>query len=534
MTVTARVERVTGLARRDQLPAFLAAGALLAWSLYAYLTLRIDGDMVAEMIQVQQWLRDPFWVLSYPGQLHGGVLEYPLEMLAELIAPGNPYGFTLIRVVYLPIVGLLACVNFRRLFPGWSLWPVTLAVAIGPAVLHGMMIIKDLYAFSYLLASIGVTILLRELQHGPRRWPSFAGGLLIGLAFYEQPTSMLFALPLVLAGVVTWRVHPRRLLSPAVGFVLGAALLVMAITMQSGKRLVFTPAGIHSPDLMATFGLSADADAWLRAIVPTGWGIQNTDLNALAFAPLHQFVLNSWLTGGLLVAVVLGVAALVAAARRRPPEPHAVIAVMWGSATLIVIALAVIVPSIFFYGTALAVLVWMTVGVLPHLGRPLLAVGATVLLLALMAVTTLGSFLGSEPKFKDALWFKQQKVDEITAVADAITAGGVHVIFGDYWEVLPIAYASAGQLHPLTVNANRFPLPADLAVDGEVDVAVPSGVIALPIGLGRWRMADDARARVEAGCRPRADLTMGMPESVAVYRCPVAVVDPESVTDAVG
>lgn len=535
MNVTARIERITGLTRRDQLPAFVATAALLAWSFYTYLTLRIDGDMVAEMIQVQQWLRDPFWVLSYPGQVYGGVLEYPLEMLAELVAPGNPFGFTLVRIIYLPIVGLLACVNFRRLFPVFSLWPVAIAIAIGPAVLHGMMIIKDLYAFGYLLAAIGVTLLLRDLQRGPRPWSSFVGGLLIGLAFYEHPTTALLAFPLAFGGLVAWRVRLRQILAPVSGFVVGVIPLVLALTTQADKRLAFAPAGLRIPDVGAAFGLSSATNAFGQALVPTGWGIEYANLNSFAFGADPQFVLNSWLAGGLLLAVVLGAGAVIALGRGRRPEPLMIIAVMWGSATLMVIALTIAVPPVFFYGAALATPVWITIGALPHLGsRRGFAVSATGIVLAVMAVTSLGSFVASEPKFKDALWFKQQKVAEMQAVADAIADAGIQVVFGDYWEVMPIAYASAGRLHPLTYTVNRFPLPPELVQDGEVDVAVPSGVIALPIGLGRWPTAEDALAHVTDGCRLREDLTMLVPESVTVFRCPVAVVDLESAPGAAG
>lgn len=525
---TSGLQRACGLTRRDLLPVSMGVLALVLWSTYTYLTLRIDGDMVAEMIQVQQWMARPFFVLSYPGQLHGGVLEYPLLVLAETMAPGNPYGFTLIRVLYLPAIGLLTFVNVRRIFPTWSLWPMAIAMAIGPAVLHSMMMIKDLYPFSWLIATIGVTIALRQFEVGAHRGRMLVlAGVLMGLAFYEQPTSVLFSIPIVLTGIAHWRLPTRGSLQVLAGFLLGAIPLVMALTLQGGKRLVYMPAAIRTPDVAGAFGLVSDEAAWKQALVPNGWGIEYTDLNDFMFPPQAQVVLNSWLAGWLLVAVAIGAVGLFGLVRNRPVGPRTLVSVMWGSSTLLVVGLAVIVPPLYFYGAALAVLVWMTIAALPHLARGWLARTVTVVLLALMAVTSAGTFLNSEPKLKTAVWFKQQQVDEIRAVGEAIAKGGVHVIFGDYWEVLPIAYSSRGALHPLTTTANRFPLPTGLATGGEVDVAVPSGSTALPIGLGRWSMAQDAIDIVETHCRPRPDLTAKMPRGVRVFRCPVSVVDVE-------
>ena len=45
-------------------PLAIVALSLLAWSTYAYAVARVNADILAEAIQVQQWLADPFWVWS--------------------------------------------------------------------------------------------------------------------------------------------------------------------------------------------------------------------------------------------------------------------------------------------------------------------------------------------------------------------------------------------------------------------------------------------------------------------------------------
>ena len=63
---------------------------LFLWSLHAYLTVRFNSDIIVEAIGVQDLMQDLSWVWSYPGQLHGGVIEYPIMAVGEWIAQGNP------------------------------------------------------------------------------------------------------------------------------------------------------------------------------------------------------------------------------------------------------------------------------------------------------------------------------------------------------------------------------------------------------------------------------------------------------------
>ena len=509
--------------RRDLLPMAFTVVALLLWSTYAYLTIRIDGDMVAEAIQVQHWLQSPFWVLSYPGQLHGGILEYPLIMVAETLSPGNVYGWTLIRVLYVPVVGLLMCQVFRLTFPGRSLWSFALAAAAGPAVLHSMLMIKDLYALSWLLAAAGVYLAYRQFAGGTRPGLLILGGFLVGLGVYEHATSALFSIPLLAAAAVRWVVPGRHWVRLAIGIGLGLVPLAMALTLQPGKHVVYSPAHASLPDVGGALGVSAAPTAWAQAIIPNGWGFQHTDLNTLALPPVPQLALNSWLAGLLVIAIVIAVPALVGALRGRSQSPLAFVAVMWGTAVLVVIGLITVVRPVFFYGTPLAFLVWMTVGALPFMFRRWVGITAAAIIIGLMAMNSAGSVLAGQPRFLEAAHFKLWKAKEIKEVADAIADTGVQYIYGDYWEVLPIAYASAGRLYPLTPIDSRFAIPDNARAQGAIVVAVPSGYTALPIGLDRWGMAGEALATMSADCQPVSELAAAMPEGVQAFRCPVTV-----------
>lgn len=507
--------------RGDRLPMLVTGLALLAWTTYAYFTVRIDGDMLAEAIQVQQWLDSPFWVLSYPGQLHGGVLEYPLIMLAETISPANVYAFTLVRILYVPIAGLLTCLIFRRAFPSLSMWPLAVTAVIGPAVLHSMVGIKDLYPLSWLLAVLAGFLAYREVSSPRRPWLLVVAGALAGLGIYEHPTSALLSIPLLAGAAALWSVTVRQAVLVVAGLAIGLLPLLASLTLQPDRHVVFQPAQVGAPEVGPAFGLVSGPTAWAQAVVPTGWGISHNDLTSLPIPADLQFVLNSWLALLLLAALLAAVPFAVRALRSGQRSPLGFVAVVWGTAVVMVIVLVVVVTPVFFYGAGMSFLVLLTIGVIPHAVPRRFGWTAVGLVWVVMAVTSLGAFLWQQPKLIDAAQFKRAQVAQVEQVADAIAAAGVRYVYGSYWEVLPIAYESDGALYPLTPFDSRFPLPDD--EQGTVTVAVTPGTIALPVGLDRWITAEDAVARAEEQCARLTDVTALMPEGVVAYSCPAAM-----------
>ena len=509
---------VRSLLRSPAAPLVVIVLALFAWSLHAYLTVWVDADVIAEAIAVQRWLSDPGLVLTYPGQRYGGVLEYPLVALAELIAPGSPYGFTLIRVLYLPFVGFAMAQSLRLLFPSVSLWPFAAAAAIGPAVLHGMMAIKDLYPLSWVLGSAGAWLVTRSVVRGhASRSGAIVGGLLVGLAAYEHPTSLLLTVPFLAAVLLVRPGALRSVAWSAVGVLPGLALLVIAAVTADPDSIVYDPASATGSNIWTAFGLSLEPNAWARAMVPNGWGVQSTDLNYYLFALLPQFVINVVLFLGLLVAVAVVLRSIVRRRRGHALGERAFLGAVWTTVLIEVIVLASVIPANFFYGAALAPLVWLTLELLPAALPQRSGWVAVGLVLALMFVTTLGTFLALQPKLKDAVWFKQQRVNQVAAVADELTAAGITIVVGDYWETLPIMHASDGGVHAVTPGTDRFPLPSSVASVEQI-VAVPDGRLALPIGLGAWPGAAPVRALVESRC----DSVMspaGLPAGFTTFRC---------------
>ena len=492
---------------------------LAAWSGLSYVVIRVDSDILAEAIQVQRWLADPFVVLSYPGQLYGGVLEYPFIALAESAFPGQIYAFTALRILYLPIVGVLTVYATSLLFPAWRLWPFIPAVLVGPAVLHSMMAIKDLYPFSWLLGMIGVAITYSRWRSGMRPGWLLVGGALLGLAIYQHPTASLLVVPLAVAGVARWRPRGGRLWTWVAGGVLGLAPLVLARFGQGDVYVAYSPGREGIPNVAGAFGL--DGATWSTAIVPNGWGVQYTDLNSFALPTWLQVIVNVAVVVFIGYYLVVTLRGLVSRRLLDEPSDAQVVAAMWSAAAVVVVAIVIAVPPVFFYGAALAVPVWITLaGAINALwGRPGLVLAIAVMVIA--GITSVGSVLAWNPALPGAVGFKNKQADQVAEVAMRIHEAGIDVVFGDYWETLPIAYASAGNVSAVTIPVSRFPF-TDRGGDTVV-VAVPTGYTALPPGLERWTNAEAAVGFVDANCTRLPTDVVVDPFPIRTYECPMSI-----------
>ena len=104
----------------------------------------------------------------------------------------------------------------------------------------------------------------------------------------------------------------------------------------------------------------------------------------------------------------------------------------------------------------------------------------------------------------------------MAALADALVAAGATNMFGSYHDVLPVAYAAGGRLHPSAIYYDRFPLAADAAAKQTVFVNM----------LPTEYHGDDALALVQKECSSEQ---RGEERAVRhqLFECPVDVVSPK-------
>lgn len=510
MTTTSGEPRVKRRSRWA--PNLFAFFALLMWSGYAFATARVNADILAEAIQVQIWLNSPFWVWSYPGQLHGGVLEYPVIALAETLAPGNVYVLTSLRIFYVPLTGVFLATCFALAAPQRSLWPLAVATAVGPAVLHGFRMISDIYPSAWLLSAVGLWLIFRWASGSRSRigWP-LAGGLLIGLGIYQHASAAVFAIPLVVFAIIHWRRRIRDLAPVVVGGVVGLLPMAVAMVGQPDKEIVYRPERIGFPNIIGALGLNPGDLGWRDAMLPNGLGIAHANSSFLNLGWAAQWWVN--LVGLLFVVAVVLVGVLV----RR-----SAVGWMWLTALAMLVGVTLFIPPIWYYGTPLGFLLWFSVGFAPVLFSRLSEWVVVGIVLTIGAGFSFAQVWNSHPRFLTGAEVKAQQASEVEGIAQGIQDSGVEYVFGDYWEVLPIAYASSGDVHPISYNYNRFPLDSS-EVGQEIVVAVTPGTIALPFGHESWTLSGDALTLVDEVCVPIPDVTERLPQGVTARLCPTAI-----------
>jgi hypothetical protein len=260
-------------------------------------------------------------------------------------------------------------------------------------------------------------------------------------------------------------------------------------------------------------GLSDGGAAWPASMLPGAWGIQDGGTTFLGVSDSIQFYLNLALIIGLLVFCVGGAFSVVRG-RRSWKDPLGFLVITWSVGLVLALLLSVVIPTVWFYGLSLGFLVWVTVA---FAGR-FIAI-AIIVVMASMSLYSVNYFTG----VADATSIKLEQNEEISGVAQSLIDNDVTVIFGDYWEVLPVAYASGGDVSAITSTFNRFPLPDTVLDSPEVLVGVTSGRIALPNGLDRWTTSDAVEELVTESCRFISPLPGDYMDAVSIYRCPSSV-----------
>ncbi len=503
----------------------VTAGAMcLLWALAGWLTVIPDADRLADGIQVQSLLRSPHLVLAFPGQTHGGVLEYPILLLAEWLAPGNYFAHSAARVVLAFFTGFFAARLFLRLFPAAPRWSFLAAVAAGPYVMHtmtgpqnnpvGVMWIHANYPQSWLLVTMGVSLLADAVARTEpvRAWRLLLPGLLIGLGVYEQPGVLVLAIPLIVVLMLAFPQRVRVWVIAASGSVVGAALMVASFLLHH-RQSVYNPAHLPVPNPSGTLEvLGLDGiPSYVTAILPAALGFAPLDgspIQRVAAVLVPVFVVAILVT-----AVVSGVRSW----RGRKASSAFMISIAWVIAMLGMVAMSWTLSPVWFYGACLGVLLWLTIGVLPDLlPRPAgaIAAGACVLLLA---VSTLAQ---SIPWYRDAparVSAKVERMQDMGGLADALVDGGATNVFGSYHDVLPLAYAAGGRLHPSAIYYDRFPLAPDAADTQHVFVNLQPTEY----------HGDDALALVLEECIDQEQVVTTGGYEYGLFACPVDVVSPK-------
>jgi hypothetical protein len=443
--------------------------ACFTWAFLAWLTVIPNQDLLADGIQVQSLISDPRIVLAFPGQKHGGVFEYPYNVLAEWVAPGNYFLESALRPVFAFLTGFFAAKLYLTYFPRGPRWSFLLAVAVGPTILHGLAgpegnsvgvwWLNANYDLAWLFVIFGFWVIGRELSQPtarqvPRTGMLFLGGLLLGLGFYQQPTSILLIIPIGVLTVLRFRIQLREILLILTGGVIGI--------LPSMLSYFFAPVTTWNPSHFPVFqpkvaisSLGLDGiPNYVAALFPSALGFGPASTHA-------RGLIQSSVTAGFLMLMLLcALVGIVISIRSRARVSYGTsIAITWISAAAAIVFFGVFVDPVWFYSAHLALILWISVGLLPVVVKPKwLGFTLTSLVLLAIAYSTVGQNFGWYSEMWRNHQAKREYLSSITSTANKLKLAGADYLYGSYYDVIPLGYGSGGALRAITNTYNRFPL----------------------------------------------------------------------------
>ena len=509
----------------------ISAGAIcFVWALAGWLTVIPNQDILADSIQVQSLINDPRIVLAFPGQKHAGPLEYPFGVFAEAVAPGNFYLHSVVRLLLAFLTGFFTAKLYLALLPTAKRWSLLASIAVGPTIIHGLLgpasnpvgvwWLQPNWDMAWLCVTAGAYVIARQLGREPN--PSTgstatfvktaAGGLLVGLGFYAHPAISILIVPILTLLALRFRLSVRAVVAAAVGAAIGVVPAAASYVVNASVNLWDPSHGpmINVPMYGTALGIDGIPD-YMLALLPYGLGLAPGG----AFIPPAAQSILMWI---FLFIVVSGAAIGTDRAWRSRTRPSVgtAIAITWLAACLAIIGFSTLIDPVWIYSSGLAILFWISVGVLPSIfSRRWVGVAVTGLVLLMTAGSTIAHNADWYSQIPTRMQAKQDYLASNAELASAILATGATYIYGSYYYVIPVGYASGYQLRTVTNHYNRFPLTEAEAAQGDLTVAVETAPI------DSW--GKEALIRVQASCT----LVGGEPDpklgTFAIFTCPSAV-----------
>jgi hypothetical protein len=447
-----------------------------AWALLGWLTTIPNQDILADGIQVQTVLADPRVVLAFPGQKHGGPLEYPFSIAAEWLAPGNFYANGAVRPLLAFLTGFLVAKLFLELFAKAPKWAFLIGIAVGPAIIHGQLgpqgntvgvwWLQPNWDMAWLLVTAGSLILAKVLNTSgdgiaTRSHYIYAlvSGVLLGLGFFAHPAIILLIVPIVSLVLMRSKRNLRLYAVSVLGAGFGVAPAAASYVVNSGVNTwdpshgAFISLSYYWDMGGAVLGLNGIPD-YMLALLPYGIGL----------APSHTFMSGSVQSIVMLIFILTILIVSIVGVAKSIGSKHWIggataLALAWIVAILTMFGFITFVDPVWIYSSGLAILFWISLGALPSLfNKKLVGVTVTCVVIAVSAISTLSHNSTYLTTISSSITMKQAASQERKQLADSLVKAGATYIFGSYYDVIPVGYASSLNLRTITNHYNRFPL----------------------------------------------------------------------------
>ncbi len=435
----------------------------------------VNGDEAVAALLPVEFARGAPSVL-FPGNSYQGVLEVPVYAAVWLVAGPD---LLVLRVLHqavwiaaLAVWFLVALEPARRAgrIGARAYWWSACAVAgmLGVSSVVGWPVwfrVYPGYQSGALLGGLAVLVALRSVDRaGSGRW--VLAGLLAGAAVYAQPMHAPATVVVLAVAACSGRsAAPRRLAACVVGVALGVAPLVVW-NLRNGMATL-------DPDTQP----SVEHPEWgypqrVLGVARTSWRVlSGGDQIALGRPAQVAAVL---VAVGLAALAVLGVAALVRWGGTSRVVLLVPVLMLLGLPVLAVMSLQVDPRYAVGWWPGLVVLVAAGAALAVEVGRPRAAAPVALSLLVALHLLVVGVGLG---RSLEARVDRRDAVDATSDLVEDLRGCGVDTVWGDYWAVYPMEFASDAELRgivtwgPQRLSEDR---PADVAERSRVAVFVPS------------------------------------------------------------
>jgi type II secretory pathway pseudopilin PulG len=215
----------------------------------------------------------------------------------------------------------------------------------------------------------------------------------------------------------------------------------------------------------------------------------------------------------MLLCAAIGVIAAVRG-RRRVTDGTA-IAITWLSVAAGIIFFGIFVDPVWFYSAHLALILWISVGLLPHMAKRR-SVGLLIFALAILAI--LASSVAQNFRWYSSAGAKFESkygyLSQSRSFSNELLSRGAQYVYGSYYDVLPLGYSSASKLRAISSTYNRFPLSRSERASGRsVGVAVNNKP------TDPWGVESLARLRSE--CNGLKSVVKTEKYEWAIFDCPI-------------
>jgi hypothetical protein len=406
---------------------------------FIWLTRFPSADNLIETIAAQLFISQGKIFVYYPGQAHGGMLELPLQIAILNVFSGDFLLATLPRIVFATLTGYFLAKIYALLFPTHNKIWFLLSLFFAPALLRDLWMFGGGYSLSWTLQLIAVYLLISS----PKAFSYTVAGVLISLAFYEQPSSLFLFMLFIPFILNTFPFNLRRIRYFVFGFL---PLFFLGLVARAFPvEVVYNPisASLHPNRILGSIGLTQNGPA-NPSLIHNALGLINGPTPVSW--PLQLYIVG------------LFVLSTVSLLKVRGSSPTRLLGFSWFLGVIGISALtSVVVTDSWFYGLSISVFVpFATAIIINSISRLEFRIFLCALLILNFFIVPSALKSANLLEIVSAHKIVKSHASNLVDFSLKLQSRDVKYAYGSYDEVYPIMIASSSKIIGIPKTFNRF------------------------------------------------------------------------------